>query len=314
MLSVLVQTACVDLSAIRKFTDISADAGKHFPALANDYYRSCMQQYYYQALEDDPFNVANLEEFSRALHNPDDPEITHRDPISAIEACRPFEADQKNLIKANKVLVAYLQTMGELAADDLTSYDKSLDGLNKSFVSSQFLQKDASDAVVKLAGVIIHAVTDGYRRKKLEGIIGEYNGDVRALAFGLQGAVHSYLTQLRNERGAMRDYYRTSIARYGDFASFQVRPRVVNGKPVPTVARNPLPIMAAKARWDAEESAIQTKIDAANAYRELLNNIADGHQALYRDRHRLNSQDVIQTALGYAKTADDLVEAFKKGF
>jgi hypothetical protein len=204
--------------------------------------------------------------------------------------------------------------MGELAADDLTSYDKSLEGLNKSFVSSKFLKKDASDAVVKLAGVIIHAVTEGYRRRKLEKILGEYNGDVRALAFGLQGAVHSYLIQLQNERGAMRDYYRTSINRYGDFAAFQVRPRVVNGQQVPSVARNPLPMMAARARWDADESAIQTKVDAATAYTQLLNNIADGHQALYRNRHRLNSQDVIKTALGYAKTADDLVQAFKKGF
>lgn len=115
LLSVLLQTACVDLSAIRKFTDISADAGKHFPALANDFYRSCMQEYTYEALEGDPFNVANIEEFSRALNNPDDPEITHPDPLSAIAICSPFEADQKNLIKANKVLVAYLQTMGELA-------------------------------------------------------------------------------------------------------------------------------------------------------------------------------------------------------
>ncbi len=314
LVSLLLQTSCVDLSAIRKFTDISGDAGKHFPALANDYYRSCMQQRYYEGIEGHEFDPRALQAFSRALIDPDDPEIKPGPPTTAIAECRPFKADQENLIKANKVLVGYLQTMGSLAADDLTSYDKSLDGLNKSFVSSKFIKQPAADAVTKLAGVVIHIVTEGYRRHQLAKIIGENNDDVRALAFGLQGAIDIYLKQLRNERDALRVYYEDSISNYAKFAVFQVRPRIVNGEQLPVVARNPLPILAVKQQWDAEEATIQAKIDAANAYKELLNNVADGHQTLYLNRNRLNSEDVVKSALNYAQTAEGLVLAFKKAF
>jgi len=202
--------------------------------------------------------------------------------------------------------------MGQLAADDLTSYDKSLDGLDKSFVSSKFLKQDAADAVTKLAGVVIHAVSERYRRKKLESIIAEHNGHVRALAFGLQTAIDTYVIQLKKERGAMNDYYSDLIRRYAAFADFQVRPRTADGvKPAPP---NPLPILPLKERWDGDQLTLQTKIEAAESYRQLLTNIADGHQALYANRQRLDAKDVLHTALNYASTAQDLVNNFKKAF
>lgn len=313
LVSLLLQTSCVDLSAIRKFTEVSSEAGKHFPGLANDFYRSCMQQRYYQAVAQNQFDAQAIESFTRALIDPDDPEIRPGPPTIAITKCQPFRADQENLIKANKVLVSYLQTMGELAADDLTSYDKSLDGLNKSFVSSKFLNQDTANAVIKLAGVVINVVTEGYRRRQLAKVIGEYNRDVRTLAFGLGRAVNLYLVQLNNERDQMRSYYKKSILSYADFANFQVRPRTASGGQ-PVVARNPLPIVAVKQQWDAEEAKLQAKLDAANAYKQILYNIADGHQSLYRNRDRLNAKDVIQAALAYAKTAESLVADFKKAF
>src|SRR2546421_9665402 len=86
--SLLLQTGCVDLSAIRKFTDTANDAGQHFPALANDYYRSCMQENYYAAMRRgafrDQFDPVIVGSFTRAINDPNDPKIVRGPATNAI--------------------------------------------------------------------------------------------------------------------------------------------------------------------------------------------------------------------------------------
>jgi len=90
----LLQTSCVDLSAIRKFTDTADDVGQHFPALANDYYRSCMQENYYAAMRRaqfrDQFNPVVVGSFARAVNDPGDPQIVPGPATIAIGKCKPY--------------------------------------------------------------------------------------------------------------------------------------------------------------------------------------------------------------------------------
>src|SRR5262249_3640871 len=112
-------SACSDLSAIRKFTGVATDANQRFPSLAKDFTGSCLRR---RALQIKRDNLKSPENLPKQLDAPLDENTENGNTNGHQSRCGFFTQDEARLIQANEALVNYLQTMGELAADDLTSY------------------------------------------------------------------------------------------------------------------------------------------------------------------------------------------------
>jgi hypothetical protein len=304
----LASSACIDLSAISKFAASATEIGKRFPNLANDLGASCRRQYTYQSVEQNQFQPDRL----AAITHPEDgtPEMKYLE-----ERCQVYTEQQKRLIEANAVLVDYLKTMGALAADDLTAYDKSIEGLGSSFTKANIFNEGEVKAVQKLVGFLLKAATEGYRRKKLKSALEDQNGNIQTLTRALRNVVvQNYVLQLRNERGQLRSYYSTSILRYRDYMRQLAAHTAKDGSTPGDAVQDPLPIIQVKRLWDDEDTEIAKKIAAAEAYGKALDTIAEGHQKLYDERNKLDSKALMRTALTYAQTIQSLVEDFRKAF
>ncbi|MBA3765896.1 MAG: hypothetical protein H0W99_02695 [Acidobacteria bacterium] len=308
LLLALVNSACVDLAAIQKFTASATEIGKRFPNLANDLSASCKRQHIYQEVRAAQFQPDRLRAITHP--DPDSEEMTKLDG-----QCKQFTEQQKRLIEANAVLINYLATMGDLAADDLTSYDKGLEGLGSSFTKGNIFNDAEVSAVQGLVGFLLKAASEGYRRKKLKSALEDQNSHIQTLTKALRRLVaQNYILQLQNERDEMRNYYSTSILLYRDYMRQLVARTAEERAQQGQLVQDPLPIIQVKRLWDDEETEIAKKIEAANAYAKALDSIAEGHQKLYESRNNLGSKEVVRTALTYAKTIQSVVEDFRKAF
>src|SRR5213593_3763119 len=142
LLVALVCGACVQLTEIREFAALAGDAGRSFPRLARDLYESCMSQQRYTVAQRNDFRFdrfADLNDDTNALLE------------EGRRVCSAYKDEQPALVAANAVLLNYMRTLGDLAADRLTNYDRSLDDLGGAIASAKLLSANESSAVTKLA-------------------------------------------------------------------------------------------------------------------------------------------------------------------
>lgn len=303
----LSSSACADLSAIRKFTESAAEVGKRFPAIAKDINASCRRRLTYRAVEQSLFDPGKL--VAVAYPGKDSPEEQQ-----LIEGCKAFgPEDEKRLIEANGILFNYLKVMGELAADDLISYDKDFDALGDSFTGANIFNAPEVNAVKGLAKFLTRAFAEGYRRKNLKTTLEEQNANVQTAAAILKSIVaEKYVLQLELERDQMRIYYQRSIARYKEYMGHVAAHTTASSGA--TKLQDPLPIIMVKGLWDHEENAIAQKIAAAKGYGKALDGVAKGHQKLYDSRNDLSSKAVLRTVLSYGSAIHTSFEDFRKTF
>jgi hypothetical protein len=301
---VISATACRDLSAIRKFAEVATVANQKFPALAKDLKGSCLRQRALQINRDNLRTPENLAERLAALLNENS---NGQEP-----RCGLFAQQEEPLIQANKVLVNYLQTMGELAADDLTSYSNALNGLGDAFIGVDFNEAEVT-AVRGLAGLVLKAATEGYRRKTLGSVITKHDAQVATLTAKLKDIVtRKYVLQLTNENDELDNYYITAIKDYEKFASPSTARLTTVSTNQPLL--NPLPVVHTINTWVDERAKLQMKKEAALAYGEILDNIAKGHKALADGGGKLDDRKTLLAALGYAKTIFSLIDDFRAAF
>lgn len=298
----LLANGCVELKAVRKFAETAAVVGQKFPALSADVYGSCTRRYRYRFYRVVQFNPAQMTEIDNLSQTENLDSLQTNLPAEAVQEegrCRRFKEVAPAAITLNQALVAYMKTMGDLAADDLTSYDKSLDALGKSIIGSNVFNEAEVNAGTSLAKFISTAVAGAYRHKKLKTAIETRNEDVKVLTNALKRYVgQNYVLALKDEQRQLSNYYKANIQEHQD--------RVGNA--------DSLVVTSAKMTWDTEQRSLQDRIDAAEAYVKILNNVAEGHQKLYDSRNNLNSKEARQTALQYARAIENLIEEFRKAF
>lgn len=303
----LVNSSCVDLEAIRKFTENASVVSQKFPALSSDFYDSCTRQYRYQFYQRVNFNAKLMQEIDDMPNqtNLDGYQTTiprGGDGLSIIQRevkCREWKKTDKAALLLNKALVDYIKALGELAADDLTNYDKSLNDLGTSITQIGVFEAKHIDAGKGLAKFISSAATNFWRRKKLKSAIEERDKDVSTLAEVLKKYIAAmYVEQLVQERRELDFLYKNTIQAYQN-----------QGGNV-----NQLTILTVKSKWDAERKELNQKIDSATAYGKILDNVIEGHHKLYESRESLGSKEVKQMILGYAKRIEDLIPTLRKAF
>lgn len=194
-----------------------------------------------------------------------------------------------------------MSALGELASDDIISYDKSLDGMSEKIGTikdkdgNQVFKKDQIAAVGALSKLLFKAARDAYRQAQLKEIIESSNNDFQIVIAALKQYIAiGYIESLNNEKVAVDKYYTTVIE---------------------TAKRNPPQQAAIELVLDKfieRKDAIDTKMKAAESYIKILNKIGEGHQFLYNKRADISSEQLLATINAYGKDISTLYNAVKE--
>src|SRR6185369_3421671 len=113
------------------------------------------------------------------------------------------------LLGAMNVLGNYFNALGQLASNNVVSYDKEIDGFASHLQAAAGFPAPATKAVQGLAKFLANAIAGGYQRKKLAEALKAADLDVTALTNALGHIVGTeYVRDLANEEDSLKNRYR----------------------------------------------------------------------------------------------------------
>jgi hypothetical protein len=252
LICLLTLSGCVDFGAVKDFAALSKQASMGYASIVDDMYRSCLR-----SAEFDP------------PANGDTPE----------RHCADWKDVQPGLVHAESVLQDYLVAVGELAGDETIRYDRSLTSLKQQLGSvtlsgKSVFNSNQVDAITGLAGFLVKAATDGYRRRQLERTFTGQNENIQTVTLALKNIVgHDYEERLDNETIAVQAFQaRVNRASAGGKESLAIEMGIRQVQ---------------EHLWD-----IDRKKQAAESYLKTLDLVAKGHQELFDHRKGLGSKDL----------------------
>lgn len=265
---------CANLAAVREFAKTSAATADYKQVVA-DYTNSPTRQLRYQPDR----NADTLKQLAtkRAAQGP------------------MLEATQQ-------VLVAYMSSLGDLAADKLPNVDSEIDGLSKALETAKFvgdgdqqIGKETATAAASIAKVLIRAGLDGWRQREVVKIVKETNAPLQDVVAGLKEILDKDLRMsLQNEE----------IAVSKPFQSWNAAAKAGNDPDgAPQVARILL---------DERLEQVKAKRASLDAYIKVLDTIAKGHDDLFKNVDKFDKKDLVERLKGYSKDLQTLYKSVKK--
>lgn len=259
----LILTSCSDLKPVADFgKNASAVAG--YPEVAKDY----------------PASLQRQRSYGQTGSSVSDEQIAQR------------MKDAKRLRDAQGVLEAYARALGSLASDDLISYDKEIDALNKSLIDGKFATSTQTDRYAKTAKFALTFVTDIYRRAKIKEIIVTYNPSVqKASAQLVQIVENGYLTGLSAEQ-----------VMFSQLVASRARKSTEELEGMPQL----ISVLA-----EDREQSFKTKEANAKALAKGIRTFAQGHGDLTKSIGKVDFRQTVAIARKYADQLSDVVKSFK---
>jgi len=264
-------TACTNIEAVREFAKTSS-ATADYTEIVSDF-------------ADSPKRIKRFQ-----------PQSAWPQSEGIIER-RSIEA--KRLLETQTVLTAYMNALGDLAADKLVKADAEIDSLQKALEKAKFIgdadqavNKETATAAASLAKIFIRAATDRWRQNKTKKIIRESNAPLQRTIEGLILNLDTSLrSSLQTERVAIGKPYQAWIA--GSTSES-------DQTAVPPIAQ-----ILLNERLDV----INAKEKKLDEYIKILKKIASGHESMYQNIDNLKSEHLIQNLKSLSK---DLQEAHKQ--
>jgi hypothetical protein len=254
---------CANLTAIREFAGISSDAAG---------YRRVVDDY-----------VTGPDRRARY--------------VSPCPDCQRQHDEKKRqeplLLLEQDVVQAYMEALGELAADDLVDYSEEYDALGAAAQNAKLIAADKAEAAATLAKLLTKAATDHWRQRQLKEIITRANPPLQIVLDGLRTVMNAFEVDLSGEKEHARNYYGSLVLAAGD-------------KPC---ARCSEPAVAGLKEWQELRFAeIEERHQAVVHYRAIIAKIAEAHQKLFDERDDLANKDTLRQIKAYAR---DLKKAHK---
>jgi hypothetical protein len=267
----LVLSGCIDFAEVTKFAALSQAANSSFPALVADIEDSCKRQ---------------------ATYSPDS--VT-KDKVLA--SCENLAKSRDGLLKAQQVLLNYMEALKNLSSDESISFDQKLDALPDALSKSGLDDKQVK-ATSGLAKALLDAAVNGYRRKELAKLVGQSDEDVAAVTTGLKKVIGSgYLIELQNEELAINTYYKDAEMGRGS----EDAPREHVGTDAESKearqehdSLRKLTVLLVEKSRAQDLEAVQKKKDAAIAYSKIMDSIAEGHKKLFDSRKQWSTEEFLK--------------------
>jgi hypothetical protein len=203
--------------------------------------------------------------------------------------CAGFVTQRDALVKASAVLTGYFEALNQVASFGTSALGTTASA-NAQQLAAEAGLKDGG-ALSALAGILVQAATDGYRRKRLAAHIRAANTPIQnvTLAFA-QIAVEDY------QNGLLLSEETTLRERYGDFAQRKA-------------GRNDPVVFLLRARWQEDMSGLVQRRAAVAAYVSALEKVRQGHQELADQTGKLNSRDLRTALAPYTTSLESLASS-----
>ena len=270
------QVGCASLAEIRDFAALSKRAAEYFPFIMADMKASFIRQREMQNLD----SGMDLKEATKKAE----------EDCAAHQLCKSVG----DFAKAGKVLESYMKTLGQLAADNLTSFDESLKAFSSELRTSAGLGEPQRKAVQSLSTFLAGAAANGYRQRQLAKTLTSTDEDIGILTQGLADIVEIYKKQLDAEEIAMRGYFEGTIAEKG--------------------AQEPLARILVYDRYSRGREELKNKQSAADCYKEFLATIRKAHSELAQKSAKLDATQSRQLAVSYMASIDGQIQVVRKAF
>lgn len=186
------------------------------------------------------------------------------------------EAQRERLLLRQKLIQEYMDALGQLAADDLVSYDlvsddNQLDVLGNAVKNAKFDDQSEAAAFSAVSKLLVGAVTDRWRRGKVVSLIEQTEAPFQVVMEAMITIVGTdFGSDVANERVALDKYYGTLQREGKDPAG-----------------------LAALAEWrEMREAQLRDRDSAIASYTTVLKTIAAGHHKLYESRHELSKPEI----------------------
>lgn len=270
LVGTLLLSGCANLQAVRDFAMISA-ATADYQQIVADYATSPTRQKRYY-----PPRFA-----------------------SQLDATAETRAEQRVKLEAvQSLLVTYMTTLGDLAADELPNVDAEIDTLGKTLEKTPFvgdgdakISKATASAAGTIAKILTRTVLDQWRQKRLRRIIQEADPSVQTVIAGLREIVLvDFKTSLDLEEEAVRKYFESAIAAAKASGDTEALP--------------PL----AHVLWLEHSDRIAVRRLRLGEYAAVLEKIGDGHADLSKNVDTLGDKELAKRLARYAR---DLQKLFK---
>ena len=296
---ILLATGCANLQAIQQFAKSSTEA-ETYKAIVDDYAQVPERAKYYIFAKNQ----------------------------SVFDQQKKERSDQvKALMDMQTVIAEYMKALGELAADDLVSYDKSIDSLTAGLKETKALNDTELKAFGSISKLLAKAMADGYRQKKLNEVITEANEPLQTLILAQTKFVEIYIKDLDEEKKSIDRYYGEVIVsalqnnlqksqdvdqnvlekelkaldrHYGDIVIGEINDP--NQKGILILVRD---------NMQQKMDTISKKQETARHYIDVLKTIGQGHQKLFDGRYKLTSPGLLAAVKAYAKYISDMTNAVK---
>jgi len=258
----LVASGCANLGAIREFASTSSDAAQ---------YNQIVGTYV-----DTPTRLMRYEPESQR-------------PVLVRQAAER-QAQREQLLMRQRLIQAYMDALGQLADDGLTTYDKQLDALGNALQAAKFADQGEAAALTAVSKLVTTAATDHWRQGKLVTLIEQADAPLQVVVGTLVVIVETgFTTDIANEREALNKYY-TELQR---------------------TSRDPAGL-AALGEWrEIRDGQIRDRETAISSYVVVLKTIASGHHKLYESRHELSKVQVQAEIHQYTSRLKEAVNAIR---
>ena len=154
---------CTNLEAVRTFAKLSASVA-NYQQVVTDYAESPQRQLRYQP--------------------------SSQSQVLAEIASRRVE-QKKRFIAVQTVIVNYMNSLGDLAADEVATADADIDGVTAALERANFIGdsdkqigKETATAAATIAKKLSHAVLNEWRKSKIKDLIRENDGAFRNVIAG----------------------------------------------------------------------------------------------------------------------------------
>lgn len=265
---------CANLTEIRKFAEVSADATS-YTKLVDSYASSPTRQQQFNA--DVPSELPRL----------------------ALEA-KEREKQAIKLKAYHKAVEDYMKSLGDLAADDATNYDKELGALIDKAVAANILSSTQTNALKSVSSLVFRAATDAYRQRQLNSVVVEANPNLQILLADMQSIVGSaFVLDVDIEQTAFILYYRRLTAMANE--------RGADSKP-----REPVAGQLVKDIVGVQSGVYDARRSATKKYVDILKSISTGHQYLTDHVGRLDAKEVLAQVKGYREQVQSAAKAIRE--
>jgi hypothetical protein len=250
-----------DIRSAQQLAQIQDRAKKIFPRIAGDVYSSCLRSAELTLLSPPTKIQPQIDKDRQAARK-----VCQGNPAAATKA----------LNDANQTILGYLETLGKLATDDFSNFDKELDGISSSLQNLPGLEtnekKEAVDAGTAIAKFLFKSATEAYRRDRLKLAVTTVDAPLKILVTALDKAVRQHYINgvLDNEQIAIDAYYKYYLGR---ILTAPIRENVSTQVATETNKDN---------EWKSENNRIAEKKDLARDYLRLLQTISEEHHNLYK--------------------------------